>query len=66
MALGMSKEEIESKLFARFMEPTQYLKPPIPNEEYQRIANIIADVMTQNNHKILSQLAIADVNIEDC
>ena len=64
MALGLSKDEIKNKLFGRFTEKTKYLSP-LPTEEYNRIADIIANVMAENNNKILTQLAMADVNIDD-
>jgi len=64
MALGLSKDEISNKLFGRFTEKISYLYP-LPTEEYKRIAGIIADVMAENNNKILTQLAIADVNIDN-
>jgi len=64
MALGLNKDEIKSKVLAGLTKPRTYLNP-LPTEEFERIAGIIADVMTENNNKILSQLAMADVNIND-
>ena len=63
MALGLSGEEIKSEVFDGLIKPRSYLNS-LPNEEFQRIATVIADVMTENNQKILYQLAITDMDIK--